>query len=60
MNYWNNKYYIIVCFDKLELYKCYLKKLRDIIYILDYKFNFIVVFKLFFFDVFEVFLFKMY
>lgn len=46
MNYWNNKHYITVCFDKLEPYKCHLKKLRDIIYTLDYKPNSTAAFKL--------------
>lgn len=41
MNYWNNKYYIIVCFDKLELYKFYLIKLRDILYVLNLVFKII-------------------
>lgn len=41
MNYWNNKYYIIVCFDKLELYKFYLIKLRDILYVLNLDFKII-------------------
>lgn len=54
MNYWNNKHYITVCFDKLEPYKCHLKKLRDIIYTLDYKPNSTAAFKLFSFDVPEV------
>lgn len=46
MNYWNNKHYITVCFDKLEPYKCHLKKLRDIFYTLDYKPNSTAAFKL--------------
>lgn len=39
MNYWNNKHYITVCFDKLEPYKFHLTKLRDILYALNLAFK---------------------
>lgn len=41
MNYWNNKHYITVCFDKLEPYKFHLTKLRDILYALNLAFKII-------------------
>lgn len=41
MNYWNNKHYITVCFDKLEPYKFHLTKLRDMLYALNLAFKII-------------------